>query len=112
MTDHFVFDELLAFILDFDMNLQLDIDCTFKRLLQRFYIHDCRTFARAIQRGHYKEWNIVDIILFHLNNYHQYLCDHSVNEFLKKVKRDKEDFERLEQLCLEKEHQEEVALFE
>ena len=97
MTGHFVFDELLVFVLHFD------IDCTFKRLLQRFHIFDCRTFARAIQRGQYKEWNIADIILSHLNTYHQYLCDHSVNEFLEMVKQDKEDCERLNQLRLKKE---------
>ena len=104
MTGHFVFDELLAFILHFD------IDCSFKRLLQRFHIFNCCTFARAIQRGQYKEWNIADIILSHLNTYHQYLCDHSVNKFLEIVKQDKEDFERFEQLRLEKEKREKEEL--
>ena len=45
----------------------------------------------------------IDIILSHLNTYHQYLCDHSVNKFLKIVKHDKEDFKHLEQLRLKKE---------
>ena len=33
MTGHFVFDELLAYILHSDMNIKLDDDCCFKRLL-------------------------------------------------------------------------------
>ena len=40
MTGHFVFDELLAYILHFDMSIRLHNDCCFKRLLQSHNIHD------------------------------------------------------------------------
>ena len=81
MTGHFVFDELLAYILHFDMNIKLDDDCCFKRLLRSHNIHDCHAFTRAIANAQYKEWEIADTLLSHLVRYHQYIYDHGTDAF-------------------------------
>ena len=84
MTGQFIFDEVLAYILRSDMRIQLDIDCNFKQILRSCNIHDCRSFAKAIENRHYNRWNIVDNsqwIIFKLDRYHGYIRAHNTDAF-------------------------------
>ena len=84
MTDQFIFDVVLAYILLSDMDIRLDIDCNFKRILRSYNIHDCRSFAKAIEIRHYKTWNIVDNpqwIIFKLDRYHEAIRAHNTDAF-------------------------------
>lgn len=127
MTGQFKFDMVLAYILLSDMHIRLDIDCNFRRILRSYNIHDCRSFAKAIEMRHYKRWNIVDTpgvscplstqwIIFKLDRYHEAICAHNTDVFYnsweQEFQQERERIKREEFERLETERREEVERLE